>query len=164
MNNNPNNLNKWRQPISSTMDPSKDWIRNVGVGTSKRSKNRYNFPAQYQNTPTRFSAKETLPAKNIVDEAVNALQNVQISNDIPKRSQKIRNFEEKETPMAPKQDKPEQDETKAVKSKEQCYKESSSCGKHLHSVYMDDEALNEFMKSGLIQFINGKFVYKKPPT
>lgn len=181
MNQNPQNFNKWRQPNSAKMDPSMAWIRNVGVGTSKGSKNRYNIPAQNWNAhknivnhsnapesasePERLNTQEAPTARDIVDETANALEHVQISNDIPKRSHKIVNMEEKLITTRSKQEDTVQNVIiSSAKSKKERDIATESSELNLQPVYMDDVTLNELMRCGFIRFTKGMFMYQKPSS
>lgn len=180
MSNSGSNINKWRQPSSSTMDPSKAWIRNMGPGTTNRlpktHNNHRNIPVQYvkqppkpanksQSPPHTFKAKESSNTRELIDEAMIDLQNIHISNGLSKLLKKNDDRNKQSITMTYSQLMDTiQTMMKSAKETDKLEVTDGTSKKCLQPVYMDDEDVNDLMQSGHIKINNGKLLYKKPKS
>lgn len=177
MSNSGSNLNKWRQPNSGSMDPSKAWIKNMGPGTSKRfpktQNNHYNYPVQHVEQPRKpvntFPAPQTFKSRGTsskqdpnINKAMNDLQNLRISNGISEVYKEKDNLNEQTITMTYSQLM--ETVQKMIEANEKTDKFEVSSGtskKCLQPVYMDEEDINDLIKSGHISINKGKLLYKK---
>lgn len=162
----PTGYGQWRQ---SKSEPSRDWIRNRGPGTTNRRKftNYCNAPpsnnvVNYQNAPTfnngrqaprplnkfpsannyQASMKKTSDYHNIVDGVVEGFKTWSLVDGA---------FESNNGRSS----------TESSSSSDRMERKSEHRQKKYFPVLMNEEDMNNFMRSGHIKIKGGMLIYKK---
>lgn len=165
-------FNQWRQLKSDTMDPSKAWIRNLGLGTTNRRKfNKYRNAPVENPEPSRTPICTGITASNhMIDKAVNDFKSCKISSSTSKSKSKSKST------IKPSQSKDGNTLTltqaqlmeivqrllEAARKENEPLEAVTSSGSRefLHPVYMCEKDFKSLMESGHIVSAQGKFQYK----